>query len=155
MAAAAAPKVAVIVGCGSKHDKFGDAEAKAEEYPPTVRFGLGGALSLRFAAAGFHTVLCSRRQELLDAVSAEVAAAGGQSTSVVCDVTSDESVKAAFSKAREIGKVEVTVFNCAPAFPAAFGEFPLPAEVDPAFLTSCFDVGVSGCLRCAREVIPQ
>ena len=45
--------VAVIVGAGSKHDHDG----AATHMPPSSRWGLGGALSLRFAAAGYHVIL--------------------------------------------------------------------------------------------------
>ena len=59
------PLVAVIVGCGSKHDLDG-ADA---ELPPESRWGLGGALAMRFAAAGLHTVCMSRRPAVRDEVS--------------------------------------------------------------------------------------
>jgi hypothetical protein len=75
----AARRIAVIVGCGSKHDKGGK-----EVFGPSVRFGLGGALSIAFAKSSSfdHVLLLSRRQELLDLVSAEVAtAAGGDAVS--------------------------------------------------------------------------
>jgi hypothetical protein len=51
-------RVAVLVGCGSKHDKGGG----LEEFEPTVRFGLGGALSIKFAQSPDfdHVLILSR-----------------------------------------------------------------------------------------------
>ena len=157
----AARRIAVIVGCGSKHDKDG-----VSELPPTVRFGLGGALSITFAQSRSfdHVLLLSRRQDLLELVAAEVkAAAGADSVStMVCDVTNDASVKAAFDHAASLGSVECVVFNASAGFPTdpatgapqGYGAFPAPAAVDPAQLTQAFDVSVSGCVRVASNCIP-
>lgn len=154
-------RVAVIVGCGSKHDKGGS----LAEFEPTVRFGLGGALSLTFAKSSLfdHVLLLSRRQELLDLVTTEVDAAAGPgvATTLVCDVSSDSAVAAAFEKARSLGSVECVVYNVAPGFPkdaqgntVSFGNLPAPHEVDPEYWNSAFDIGVTGCLRFAKHFIP-
>lgn len=146
-------KVAVIVGCGSKHDKDGS----DTELPPTSRWGLGGALSMRFAAAGFHVVLMGRRSEVGEAVAAEVRSQGGVATPVVCDVADDASVKAGFDAAKVIGDIEVVVFNCAPGFPPGrnFSNLPKPHEVDTDYLQTGFNIGVTGCVRCVRECVPD
>lgn len=145
--------VAVIVGCGSKHDKDGS----DTELPATSRWGLGGALSLRFAVAGFHVVLMGRRSEIAEAVAAEVKAQGGQATCAVCDVANDDSVREAFNTAKDVGNIEVMVFNVAPGFPPGrnFSNLPVPHEVDPEYLTAGFNIGVTGCVRCIREVAPD
>ena len=54
--AASCTRVAVVVGCGSKHDKGGG----LDEFEPTVRFGLGGALSIKFAQHFDHVLILSR-----------------------------------------------------------------------------------------------
>lgn len=145
--------VAVIVGCGSKYDKDGN----DTELPLTSKWGLGGALSLRFAAAGFHVVLMGRRSEVGETVAAAVRAEGGTATPVTCDVTNDASVSAAFEQAKALGDIEVLVFNCAPGWPEGrtFANLPLPHEVDPEYLQSSFNVGVTGCVRCVNQVIHQ
>merc|ERR1712130_348397 len=114
---------------GSKHDKGGT----DTQLPATSRWGLGGALALRFAAAGFHVVLLGRRAEIGEAVAAEVVAQGGAATPYVCDVSNDASVKAAFDVAKSVGTIEVVVFNAAPSLPKGrgFGNLPATNEVDP------------------------
>merc|ERR1712216_230503 len=145
-------KVAVIVGCGSKHDKDGS----DTELPVTSRWGLGGALSMRFAAAGFHVALMGRRPEIGAAVAAHVASQGGAATPITCDVADDASVQRAFDEAKALGDIEVMVFNCAPGFPPgrSFGDLPAPHEVPADYLTQAFNIGVTGCVRCVNQVVP-
>lgn len=145
-------KVAVIVGAGSKHDK----EGADGDLRPTSRFSLGGALAMRFASGGFHVVLLGRRQAVIDQVAEIVRSDGGIATTTVCDVTDDASVHAAFELAKSLGEIEVVVFNVSPPFPVGrnFTNLPVPHEVDPDYLQAAFNVGVTGCLRCIREVVP-
>ncbi|CAK0878655.1 unnamed protein product, partial [Prorocentrum cordatum] len=51
----------------------------------------------------------------------------------------------------------VLVFNAAPGFPPGrtFSNMPEPQEIDPEYLTGAFNIGVTGCVRCVREVVPQ
>ena len=100
-------KLAVIFGAGSKWDKDGS----ASDMDPHTRFGLGGALSLTFGAAGYHCVLVGRRQPILDSVVAMIQDAGGEATAIVGDVTNDDSVKAVFEAASAIGTLDVVIFN--------------------------------------------
>ena len=150
-AADAMTKVAVIIGAGTKWDKHAVPEAA-----PSVRYGLGGALCLAFAEAGLHVVLCGRRLEVLEAVAAAVATAGGAAHPVACDVTDDASVKAAFDAAAAIGAISVVVYNPGVPMPPGhdFTSLPKPHEVDPAYFASAFDVGVTGCVRAAKHAIP-
>jgi len=140
------------VGAGSKHDQDGAAEHMA----PTSRWGLGGALALAFATK-YRVVLMGRRTGVLEDVAAEVTKAGGVAECVQCDVADDASVARAFEAAKAIGTIETVVFNAAPGFPKGFGFSNLPAvaDVEPQYLQSAFDVGVSGCLRVARQVLPD
>ena len=145
-------KVAVIVGAASKHDQDG----QDDTLPPSSRYGLGGALALRFAQ-DFHVVLFGRRTNVLELVAAEVKNCGGAASVATCDVEDDASVKAAFDLARSLGTIEVVIFNVAPPFPAGkdFSSLPQPEEIDPEYFTRAFNIGVTGCVRCVREIIPE
>mmetsp|Transcript_70 Transcript_70/g.197 ORF Transcript_70/g.197 Transcript_70/m.197 type:complete len:267 (+) Transcript_70:62-862(+) len=152
----AATKVAVIIGGGSKHDKGG----QVEEVRPESRWGIGGSLGLRFAAGGLHVALLSRRLEVMDLIAAEIVKRGGQATSFQCDVTSDDSVKAAFDAISKLGEVSVVIYNVAAPFPPGvsfengISGLPTPLELDPAQFQFAFDCGVTGLLRCIKEFIP-
>ncbi len=138
-------RVAVIVGASTKHDQSGDTESM----PAELRWGLGGALSLRFSE-DFTVVLMGRKVEKMQPVVDEIHRRGGHAIAIACDVANDESVVAAFEQAKKHGEIESLVFN-ASAFSLA--ALPAPHHVDPAYLQQGFDVGVSGCLRCVKQVI--
>jgi len=146
-------KVAVIVGAASKHDKDG----ADTELPPASRWGLGGALCLRFAKGGFHVALLGRRVPILEGVAKEVQAVGGTATCIQCDVEDNASVKDAFDLVKSLGTVEVVIYNVAPPFPPGcdFTNLPMAEAVDPEYLTKAFNIGVSGCVRCIREIAPD
>lgn len=156
-------QIAVIVGCGSKHDATGaspvmgeavDKPAVAAALPPSSRYGLGGALALRFAK-DYHVVLVARREAVANEVKELVVGDGGTATVVACDVAVDASVTAAFAAASALGPVELLVFNVGLPFPEGrtFFTLPKPAGVDPAYLNAAFDIGVTGLLRCVQQVI--
>lgn len=150
---AAQPKaVAVIVGCGSKHDKDG----AGTHLPPTSRYGLGGALSIRFATeGGYHVVLMGRRSAILQEIANEVTRAGGTASTVVCDVANDESVATAFGTARSFGTIEVLVFNASAPLPpgTTFMTLPKPKDVEPDYLNFAINISVTGALRCVKQVL--
>lgn len=73
---------------------------------------LGGAVARRFAAAGLAAVPVRRKTEPLDALAAEIAAAGGRARGIACDARDEDAVAALFDRVeREIAPVEVCVFN--------------------------------------------
>ncbi len=74
--------------------------------------GIGRAIALRLAADGAHVVLAARNVDKLEAVAAEIAAAGGQASVQAIDIGQEESIK---SGAKAIlasrGVVDVLVNN--------------------------------------------
>ncbi|MEM1075891.1 MAG: SDR family NAD(P)-dependent oxidoreductase [Pseudomonadota bacterium] len=145
-------RVAVIVGAGSKYTK-GDISS---EVNPAIKWGLGGALSQRFAQ-DYTTVLMGRSVAKMTDLADEIENQGGQAVPVECDVTDEVAVNAAFAKASTLGDLQVMVYNAAPPYPpgATFDNMPLPHEVDAKYLQLGFDIGVTGCLRCVRAVLPS
>ncbi|MEM7283441.1 MAG: SDR family NAD(P)-dependent oxidoreductase [Pseudomonadota bacterium] len=143
--------VAVIVGAGSKYTNIGKS---SEEVSPILRWGLGGAISQRFAKE-CTVVLMGRRVDDLQSLVAEIEQQGGRAVALSCDVTDDAAVNAAFKKARDVGEIEILIYNAAPPYPqgATFANMPYPHEVTPQQLQQGFDVGVTGCLRCVNAVI--
>ncbi|MFK7807620.1 MAG: SDR family NAD(P)-dependent oxidoreductase, partial [Saprospiraceae bacterium] len=142
--------VAVIFGAGSKYNN----ENNSANTPATIRWGLGGALSQRFAK-DYTVVLMSRRPHELFDLLEEIKLQGGHAVPIACDVTKDEAVKSAFKKASKIGNIEILIYNAAPPYPpgSTFSKMPLPHEFDPNHLQRGFDVGVTGCLRCVQNII--
>lgn len=74
--------------------------------------GIGRACSLALTAAGYRVVLGARNRQLLDELAAEIAGAGQQAVPVEIDLSSQESIHAAFAKAaEEAGPISVLVNN--------------------------------------------
>ncbi len=74
--------------------------------------GIGRACALQLAKDGATVALAARNVEKLEAVAAEIAAAGGTAKAFALDVASEESIKAcAKAVIAEFGKVEILVNN--------------------------------------------
>jgi len=71
--------------------------------------GLGAQLCKRFAAAGLHVLVAGRTQSALDAVVADIVAAGGRATAVVADATNEADIVALFDKAGS--GLELAIYN--------------------------------------------
>ena len=74
--------------------------------------GIGAALARQFAREGAHTVLVARRVERIEALAAELNAAGRRALAVAGDVTRDGDMERAVELAcKEFGRLDVSVAN--------------------------------------------
>jgi NAD(P)-dependent dehydrogenase (short-subunit alcohol dehydrogenase family) len=71
--------------------------------------GLGAQLCKRFAAEGLNVLVAGRTKAALDAVVADIVAAGGRATAVVADATSEADTVALFDKAGT--DLELAIYN--------------------------------------------
>ena len=71
--------------------------------------GLGAQLCKRFAAEGLNVLVAGRTKSALDAVVADIAAAGGRAAPVVADATSEADTVALFDQAG--GDLELAIYN--------------------------------------------
>jgi NAD(P)-dependent dehydrogenase (short-subunit alcohol dehydrogenase family) len=91
--------------------------------------GLGRGIALALAAAGAEVILNSRTPAELDAVAAEIAAAGGTAHPLPFDVTDQRGASAAIAGlARDFGRLDIMVNNAGVNRPQPF------LEVDEATL---------------------
>jgi NAD(P)-dependent dehydrogenase (short-subunit alcohol dehydrogenase family) len=106
--------------------------------------GIGRAVSLALARAGWRVVLAGRKQAPLDAVCAASAAT---MTAVATDVADERSVVALFDRAIErFGRVDLLFNN------AGTGGPPAPvAAVALADFSAVLAVNITGAFLCARE----
>ncbi len=74
--------------------------------------GIGRACAMELAQAGATVALAARSVERLEAVAAEISAAGGSAKAYALDVSSEESIKAcAKAVLADLGRVEILVNN--------------------------------------------
>ncbi|MDO8878440.1 MAG: SDR family oxidoreductase [Pseudolabrys sp.] len=122
-------KIAIVTGAGS---------------------GVGRAVSIALAKAGYTLVLAGRRPEPLDAVAAEIKAAGGaQALAVPTDVSKRESILALFAKVKSShGRLDVLFNN------AGMGAPPVPIE-DLPYETwqQVVATNLTGMFLCTQEAI--
>ena len=104
--------------------------------------GLGRGIALALAAAGAEILLNSRSPGELEAVAAEIAAAGGTARTLPFDVTDGAAVRAAFAGIR---RLDILVNNAGVNRPQPF------LEVDEATLDRMIDLNVRALFRTAQE----
>jgi len=111
--------------------------------------GIGRALALRLGLQRYSVGLIARRREALDAVAAEIVAAGGSAVAAVADVGDRGALRAAIARIEgRLGPVDVVVAN------AGFGA---PTRLDPlntAEVEAMFRVNVMGVIYSVEAVLP-
>jgi NAD(P)-dependent dehydrogenase (short-subunit alcohol dehydrogenase family) len=112
--------------------------------------GIGRALALRLAREGARVVLAARSRGQLDAVVAEIQAAGGTALAAPCDVTAQADVARTVALASEhFGPVTLLINNAGSS--GALGPIGI---VDPLAWWNTQSVHVLGALLCMSAVIP-
>jgi NAD(P)-dependent dehydrogenase (short-subunit alcohol dehydrogenase family) len=120
------PKVAVVTGAGS---------------------GIGAAVALELAAAGWVVVLAGRRRERLASVAERGAGLAGVLDPVPADVTDEASVRALFDRAVERHRrVDLLFNNAGTGAPARD-----PDAVPLAEWNAVVAVNLTGAFLCTRE----
>ena len=125
---AAAAKIALVTGAGT---------------------GVGRAVSLALAKAGYSIILAGRRKEPLDAVAGEVNGVGSQALAVPTDVSERDSILALFAKVKSsFGRLDVLFNN------AGIGAPPVPLEELPyETWKKVVDTNLTGMFLCTQEAI--
>jgi meso-butanediol dehydrogenase/(S,S)-butanediol dehydrogenase/diacetyl reductase len=108
--------------------------------------GLGRALARRFAADGDTVVLLGRTAAKVQAAAAEI---GARAMAVACDVSSPDSVRAAFAEvAQRHPHIDVLINN------AAVYEPFLIAEASDKQIVDLVSTNLIGPMLCTRAAIP-
>jgi NAD(P)-dependent dehydrogenase (short-subunit alcohol dehydrogenase family) len=155
--------VVVIVGATSKWRADGPNTVfvhghrlRGTEVPADARWGLGGALALRFAREGNFVVLTTRTAANADSLVEAIGNAGGHCAAVELDLSDPESISRVFADIREgAGDPEVLIYN---AGYMAGRQLPPEQELmeffPPELFEIALDVACRGPFLVAREVLP-
>ncbi|MCB6992551.1 SDR family oxidoreductase [bacterium 210820-DFI.6.37] len=112
--------------------------------------GLGADAARAYIEAGAAVALIARRKERLENLKAELIAKGGRAMAVQCDVSDEESVKAACdSIAGEYGKIDV-LLNAAGVSPLGSVETLSEKDWDAAM-----NINLKGTFLMSKYVIPH
>jgi NAD(P)-dependent dehydrogenase (short-subunit alcohol dehydrogenase family) len=112
-------QVAVVIGATSKWQSDGRntllAHGKTVDdshLPVGVRWGVGGAIAQKFAQKGFFVVLTTRTEANAAGLAAAIREQGGDCTTVELDLSSQDSIAAAFATIRrDAGDPDVLIYN--------------------------------------------
>jgi NAD(P)-dependent dehydrogenase (short-subunit alcohol dehydrogenase family) len=108
--------------------------------------GIGKATAIAFLKAGWNTVLCGRRKEMLDQSIADAGKTPGRALAVACDVSNEADVDALFAAAvAEFGRVDVLFNNAGKGFKTS-----LIDELPYSVWKEVVDVNLHGAFLCAR-----
>lgn len=111
--------------------------------------GVGRAVAIALAKAGYNLVLAGRRKEMLDKVAGEINALGAQALAVPTDVSKRESIVSLFATVKStFGRLDVLFNN------AGIGAPPVPLE-DLPYETwkQVVDTNLTGMFLCTQEAI--
>ncbi len=114
--------------------------------------GIGRAAAQGLAEAGAAVVVSSRKQDLCDAVAADIAAATGRDVlGLACHVGDWDAIPGFVDSVVErFGRIDILINN-AGITPAREG----PAEIDIAVWRKIFSVNLEGPLRMSQCVLPH
>ena len=113
--------------------------------------GIGAAIARRLASLGATVLLCGRTLKPLQATASEIAANGGHTKEMQCDVSNLESVQAlaAFVE-KNLGRIDILVNN------AGVGSFAAPLhELTPEDWEKVLNTNLRGVYYCIRSFAPM
>ncbi|MFJ8336634.1 SDR family NAD(P)-dependent oxidoreductase [Streptomyces sp. NPDC094437] len=109
--------------------------------------GIGAATARQLAAAGYRVVLTARRKDRIEAVAAEIGAAGGAATAYQLDVTDRAAVDEFATAFQSIGVLVNNAGGALGADPVATG--------DPADWRTMYETNVIGTLNLTQALLPK
>ena len=114
--------------------------------------GIGGNVGKRFAAGGYHTVLCRRSDDQgLRQLVADIEAAGGSASGYLLNAIEEGSIEERVATIeQEIGPIEVVLYNLG----AQIGDRPLEDTSYKAFEMG-WQLATFGLFRTAKTVCPK
>jgi NAD(P)-dependent dehydrogenase (short-subunit alcohol dehydrogenase family) len=156
-------QVCMVIGATSKWQADGRNTLLAHghavddsELPVGVRWGVGGAVSQKFAKEGLFVALTTRREANASGLAAAIREQGGECMIVELDLVSQDSISNAFATIRrEAGDPDVLIYN------AGYLEGrDLPPEkellehVPVEILDTALHIACRGPFLVAKEVLP-
>jgi len=113
--------------------------------------GIGKAIAKRFAAAGAHVVIASRKMENLEATASECAGLPGRVLPIACHVGKADQLQSLVTQTEsQLGPIDILVNNSA----TNIGQGPALDVSDEALLKT-MEVNVLAAHRLIRMIVPK
>ncbi len=116
--------------------------------------GIGRSIALEFAKAGADVVICSRKIENLEPVTAEIKKLGRRSFCLAVDVREEEAVKGLVERTvTELGRLDIMVNNAGASFRAK------PEDISPNGWNAVIGINLNGvffgCKWAGKQMMAQ
>lgn len=156
-------KVCVVIGATSKWQADGKMtnmlhghDVDPNVVPVGVQWGVGGAVAQKFASEGFFTVVTSRSESNASGLMGAIRDQGGEGMVVELDLSSHDSIAAAFKTIRtEAGEPDVVIYNAGYSDGRELPEDKeLLEHVPVSILDTAIHVAIRGPFLVAQEVLP-
>ncbi len=113
--------------------------------------GIGRACAIKFAMEGAKVAAIDVNEETLASLKNELEAMGAEFVTLVCDVSSEESVNSAFAEVKaRLGKIDILVNNA-----ALWRDCTLFLDTPIETWNKYFDINVMGVVYCTRAALPD
>ncbi len=113
--------------------------------------GIGRAAAVKFAREGARVVALDLNEETLESLKREITDQRGEVLTLVCDVSDESAVNAAFKTARErFGKIDILVNNA-----GLWRYFDTFLEVSTDQWIKLMNVNVMSVVYCTRAALPD
>ena len=110
--------------------------------------GIGQAIALRFAQAGYAVVSTDIDAKSAEATALQIQKTGGKAISIIMDVSKEDQVIAAFTYAKEqLGRVDCLISN------AGIQVISPIVDLDLARWQKMMDIHLTGAFLCTREAL--
>jgi 3-oxoacyl-[acyl-carrier protein] reductase len=103
---------------------------------------------MTLSKAGHHIIAADRNMQWNEETAVAVRAAGGQVDAIEIDMSSGDSIRAAFAKAKEIGRVEILVNN------AGITRDGLALRMKPDDWNAVIQINLTGAFLATQQVLP-
>jgi 3-oxoacyl-[acyl-carrier protein] reductase len=109
--------------------------------------GIGRACAIALAQGGARVVLAARQRDKLEEAAQEIRGLGGAALVVEMDVSSPDSISAAFAAAKEFAPIHILVNN------AAITRDTLALRMKPQDWNDVIQTNLTGAFLCAQQVM--
>lgn len=111
--------------------------------------GMGKAIAQLFAAEGCNVVAADINQQRLDIVQTEIKASGGEATTIIADMASEEDIEQMITAAvTKYGSLDILVNNA-----GIMDHFAPVAELDNTMWEKVMNINVTGPMKAMRAAV--
>eukprot|EP00935_MAST-01C_sp_MAST-1C-sp1_P000239 g239.t1 len=157
--------VCVVVGASSKWQKEGFLAVKNNDgnnlgddyiaqFDDNLKWGVGGAICLRFAREGYAIAMLGRNVDNLVELGEAVEKAGGEALAVACDLMEEGLIEQAFAEVVEkLGPVDVLVYNA--GYSSGGASEVLVEDLPTDVFDTAMSVQARGAFLACKQVLPH